>query len=277
MRKVLLTLVAFLAFSLLCFSQISLGMAGRNIVGTMPQPSCKPLEEGIVVVDVVVDRYGTVKRVAIEADGTTFKDKTVLEACGEAAMATRFNVDASAPELQEGTLYYKFNNGYSGKYTTIKSFVEKEYNGVFCVKGVFDGVVDYNKLIFLINEDDYIIPIQLIKKDLGAEKRFRALDLQKGDTLTVKGRFSTIDVNYESYKGLKEAMIIGRKETGGKDDDEPKNITKVPFQIVEDKPTFNGGDANEFSKWVNQNLVYPKVATRQMIEGKVMVQFTVEA
>ena len=25
----------------------------------------------------------------------------------------------------------------------------------------------------------------------------------------------------------------------------------IPFQLVEQKPSFNGGDANEFSKWVN--------------------------
>ena len=34
----------------------------------------------------------------------------------------------------------------------------------------------------------------------------------------------------------------------------------IPFQLVENKPKFNGGDANEFSKWVNQRLVYPEIA-----------------
>ncbi|MBQ2102996.1 MAG: energy transducer TonB, partial [Bacteroidales bacterium] len=29
----------------------------------------------------------------------------------------------------------------------------------------------------------------------------------------------------------------------------------IPFQLVEEKPSFNGGDANEFSKWVNSKLV----------------------
>ena len=34
----------------------------------------------------------------------------------------------------------------------------------------------------------------------------------------------------------------------------------IPFQLVEQKPSFNGGDANEFSKWVNSKLVYPEIA-----------------
>lgn len=34
----------------------------------------------------------------------------------------------------------------------------------------------------------------------------------------------------------------------------------IPFQLVEEKPSFNGGDANEFSKWVNSKLVYPEIA-----------------
>lgn len=49
----------------------------------------------------------------------------------------------------------------------------------------------------------------------------------------------------------------------------------IPFQLVEEKPKFQGGDANEFSKWVNQRLVYPEVAKENGIQGRVMLQFTV--
>ena len=28
----------------------------------------------------------------------------------------------------------------------------------------------------------------------------------------------------------------------------------IPFQLVEEKPSFMGGDANTFSKWVNERL-----------------------
>ena len=49
----------------------------------------------------------------------------------------------------------------------------------------------------------------------------------------------------------------------------------IPFQLVEEKPKFMGGDANEFSKWVNQRLVYPEVAKENGVQGRVMLQFTV--
>ena len=51
----------------------------------------------------------------------------------------------------------------------------------------------------------------------------------------------------------------------------------IPFQLVEEKPSFNGGDANEFSKWVNSKLVYPEIAKENGVSGRVTLQFTVEA
>ena len=42
--------------------------------------------------------------------------------------------------------------------------------------------------------------------------------------------------------------------------DEEVDEAPVPFFAVEEKPLFNGGDANEFSKWVNSNLKYPSIA-----------------
>ena len=55
----------------------------------------------------------------------------------------------------------------------------------------------------------------------------------------------------------------------------PDTTKVIPFATVEVKPTFNGGDANEFSKWVNENLKYPKAAKDAGIQGRVTLQFTV--
>jgi len=49
----------------------------------------------------------------------------------------------------------------------------------------------------------------------------------------------------------------------------------IPFALVEEKPKFQGGDANAFSKWVSQNLEYPEIAKENGVSGRVMVQFTV--
>lgn len=51
----------------------------------------------------------------------------------------------------------------------------------------------------------------------------------------------------------------------------------IPFQLVEEKPKFNGGDANEFSKWVNSRLNYPEIAKENGVQGRVTLQFTVNA
>lgn len=51
----------------------------------------------------------------------------------------------------------------------------------------------------------------------------------------------------------------------------------IPFQLVEEKPSFNGGDANEFSKWVNSKLLYPEIAKENGVQGRVTLQFTVNA
>jgi len=45
--------------------------------------------------------------------------------------------------------------------------------------------------------------------------------------------------------------------------------------VVEEKPKFNGGDANDFSKWVNSKLVYPEIAKENGVEGRVTLQFTI--
>ena len=55
----------------------------------------------------------------------------------------------------------------------------------------------------------------------------------------------------------------------------PDTTKVIPFATVEVKPMFNGGDAIEFSKWVNENLKYPQAAKDAGVQGRVTLQFTV--
>ena len=63
--------------------------------------------------------------------------------------------------------------------------------------------------------------------------------------------------------------------------DEPEAVASekeaVPFSLIEHKPGFNGGDANEFSRWVNSQLKYPEQAKKDGAQGRVLLQFTVGA
>ena len=53
--------------------------------------------------------------------------------------------------------------------------------------------------------------------------------------------------------------------------------SSVPFQLVETKPSFQGGDENAFSRWVNTQLVYPEKAKADGVQGRIIAQFTVDA
>ena len=63
--------------------------------------------------------------------------------------------------------------------------------------------------------------------------------------------------------------------TGFVDDAEEFDEDQV-FYIVEQMPTFNGGDpAVEFRKFIATNLRYPEIAAENGISGRVFVQFAV--
>lgn len=48
-----------------------------------------------------------------------------------------------------------------------------------------------------------------------------------------------------------------------------------PLSLVDEKPSFNGGDVNTFSKWVNERIVYPEIARENGVCGRVTLQFTI--
>ena len=57
--------------------------------------------------------------------------------------------------------------------------------------------------------------------------------------------------------------------------DTPEKKEPVPFNQVEVTPKFNGGDANTFSRWVNQQLEYPETCKKEGISGRVTMSFTI--
>lgn len=163
------------------------------------------------------------------------------------------------------------------QYTPIKELIQKSNHQTFCIKAHFAGIHDSSNLTFFVEEDDYIIPVRLQKKDLGAEKRFLARELKDGDTIIVKGVLDDIDVDSESYKGLVDAIILDEKDALEQEGSDTSEEAETPLILPEIKPSFNGGDANEFTKWVNSQKKYPEEAKKNGIEGRVTLQFTVEA
>ena len=61
-------------------------------------------------------------------------------------------------------------------------------------------------------------------------------------------------------------------------EEEEEFVEEEVFYIVEDMPTFNGGDpAVEFRKYIFQNLRYPDIAAENGISGRVIVQFAINS
>ena len=52
-------------------------------------------------------------------------------------------------------------------------------------------------------------------------------------------------------------------------------VIPLDYGVRERKPTFNGGDANEFAKWVKEHQRYPRKAKKAEIEGRVYLSFKI--
>ena len=59
-------------------------------------------------------------------------------------------------------------------------------------------------------------------------------------------------------------------------EDEPDVKEDEVFVVVEDMPSFRGGDKNTFARWVQSNVHYPQIPAENGIQGKVFVEFIVE-
>lgn len=85
-------------------------LEGRTVdKAGLKKPVYTSQETGKVVVKIWVDQYGKVQKAVPGADGTTVTDKDLWTAARNAALETGFNMSASAPALQEGTITYIFN------------------------------------------------------------------------------------------------------------------------------------------------------------------------
>lgn len=81
---------------------------GRSTVGVPPKPSYGIQAEGTVVVEIWVDKQGSVIRAIPGADGTTATKNELWNAARKAALNTKFDVSPDSPEQMKGTITYIF-------------------------------------------------------------------------------------------------------------------------------------------------------------------------
>ncbi|MCM1503505.1 MAG: energy transducer TonB [Bacteroidales bacterium] len=88
-----------------------------------------------------------------------------------------------------------------------------------------------------------------------------------------------VTVEFSGYEFKCRYKPVAKAATGSGDGvslDLPEDGA-FPFQEVDEKPSFMGGDANAFSRWVNERLIYPEIAKNNGAQGCVTLQFTVNA
>jgi colicin import membrane protein len=86
---------------------VTYSLAGRNPL-SLPLPEYTHQVEGVVVVEVTVNRNGDVTAALAPFRGSTTMDNNLAEAARRAALRAKFNVRADAPAFQKGTITYRF-------------------------------------------------------------------------------------------------------------------------------------------------------------------------
>ena len=162
--------------------------------------------------------------------------------------------DVSKPFDEQETVYHKDGKAYKvrgGKYVEIEGLR---------IKGRDDSGNDVE-----VSQTDLVYVINGERKPEGFD-----LNTIDPDTIVSMEVLKT-EKALKEYGTDKGVIII---TTG-----EPKKATDskkaVPFQLAAQKPGFNGGDANEFSKWVSQNVRYPDSCRQSKVQGRVTLEFTV--
>lgn len=81
---------------------------GDRRVQTLPVPRYDKQIEGVVVVEISVDRKGNVTKAVAGVKGSTTLDEYLLREARNAAMKAKFDSNDNAPLLQKGTITYNF-------------------------------------------------------------------------------------------------------------------------------------------------------------------------
>ena len=88
-------------------SSVYYNLEGRHKI-YLPIPVFKCEEEGLVVVQIIVNRAGKVIQTKIVKSESGVEDRCLYDAALQASRKARFNVSSNSPEQQQGTISYHF-------------------------------------------------------------------------------------------------------------------------------------------------------------------------
>ncbi len=124
-----------------------------------------------------------------------------------------------------------------------------------------------------LKEEDAVLLTAYLKND----KKIRGVVTPNNNYATgtwdVNKPFDEQETVY--HKDGKAYKVRGGKYIEIEESQKSEEKKVIPFQLVAQQPGFNGGDANEFSKWVSENVRYPEKCRQSRVQGRVTLQFTV--
>ena len=132
----------------------------------------------------------------------------------------------------------------------------------------------------ILDVDKYPIFISFILTDITGDtgKRYKLIYEEDSDS---EDSYKTIRISFSGYEFTCRPFTTTHQDidiqyvTESVSDSVTIEDDAIPFDFVEEKPSFKGGDADTFSKWVNERLIYPEIAKENGVSGRVTLQFTV--
>jgi len=159
--------------------------------------------------------------------------------------------------------------------------------------GIRDNCVVYNIYTdgawadgYQVNLND-IVTTDVIEQNPSIFFHLISLYLSKGQIYSVEdresGKRSEDKLSPEQLRMVYELAVAKREipepPTSGQsinEDSQADESEPIPYQLIEVKPTFMGGDLNTFSEWVSSQIIYPLEAISKGVSGRVVMQFTIE-
>lgn len=122
-------------------------------------------------------------------------------------------------------------------------------------------------------------PVEKVKSSI----KFTAPVIKKDEDVKPEEEMKNQDELQKTKTTIGAFNVVGNDEVGGEvlkakeeiaQPEPPKEEENKVFDVVEENPSFPGGQA-ALMQWLNENIKYPVIAAENGIEGRVIVQFVV--
>ena len=132
-------------------------------------------------------------------------------------------------------------------------------------------------------EDPKKVEVEKVVEKVKSSVKFTAPEIKKDEDVKPEDEIKSQDDLQKTNTAIGTFDVKGNDETGGEVlkakevvvDEKPKEEETKVFDVVEQMPSFPGGQA-ALLEYLSKNIKYPVVAEENGIQGRVIVTFVVE-